>query len=134
MHGATNLKIHFPYPDTLTAVAMCHVCKQIGHFPLYLAPLTSRLGGSGTGKLVKFPWLASFCHHWMNCRKNADNSKPRKMTLVRTAECLMIERYYLVNLIQDREKETPPCQYSLKIAFEKIAPTPVVLLSCRQVG
>lgn len=83
------IKLHRrPYPDILTAVGICQICKQIGHFPLYLVPLMSRFGGSGTGRLVKLPWLASFCHHWINCKKNADSSRPRKMILVRTAECL----------------------------------------------
>lgn len=61
--GCTMLLKHktCPHPDTLTAVGICHACKQIGHFPSYLK--VSRFGGSGTGRLVKLPWLASFCHH-----------------------------------------------------------------------
>lgn len=84
-----------PYPDTQIIVGICHACKQMGHFPLYLLLLGSRFGGSGTGRFVKLPWLASVCHHWINCKKNADNSNPRKMMLVRTAECLRLTKWVI---------------------------------------
>lgn len=89
--------VHSSYPDTRFTVGILQSCKHIGQIwryrPAAFAFLPVITGASGLGSLVKLPLFVSFCHHWMNCRKNADNSKTRNAIPVKRAEC----RKFIVN-------------------------------------
>ena len=69
------------YPETATTVGMSQTCKQIGQTLLYLS-LTPSSGGDEIGNLDKSPTVLSFFHQLINCKKNADSSRPRSKILL----------------------------------------------------
>lgn len=95
-------------------------------------------GASGDGNFVKLPCVDSFCHHWTNCKKNADNSSVRKSSPVKMAGFLKFPLnksdhvHFIFISVGMYFSWTPINRLAMECDFDKLAKYMMNCTSCRQ--